>query len=175
MHAKYVLYCTILNQATCAKGGLQFHALQAGHLRRLGSRNLFPHLFRTEQRQARPLRWYRGANYPIQRTRSRLNRLIIGARRVIASYIGLINFFTEKTAWGDGVDKFQKDEVFALEPKAATSDSYLHGRAPGCWPVVPQVAGMGSEEDYGTGLHCKPAYLRDRHVCEGGPRVETTS
>lgn len=116
-----------------------------------------------------------GASYPIPRTRSRLNRSINGARRAIDSYIGLINFFAENTAWGDGVEKFLKDEVFALEPKAARSDNYLHGMAPGCCPVVPKVAGMGSEEDYGTGLHCKPAYLRDRHVCEGGPRVETTS
>lgn len=98
-----------------------------------------------------------GASYPILRTRSRLDRSIIGARRATDSYIGLINFFAENTAWGDGVEKFLKDEVFALEPKAARSDNYLHGRAPGCCPGVPQVAGMGSEEDYGTGLHCKPA------------------
>lgn len=57
------------------------------------------------------------------------------------------------------MEKFLKDEVFALEPKAALSDNYLDGRAPGCCPVVPQVAGIGSEEDYETGLQCKPAYL----------------
>lgn len=57
------------------------------------------------------------------------------------------------------MEKFLKDEVFALEPKAAPSDNYLDGRAPGCCPVVPQVAGIGSEEDYETGLQCKPAYL----------------
>jgi hypothetical protein len=92
---------------------------------------------------------------------------MVGARNAIDGCTELINLFTKKTKWDDGVEQFLEDEIFVLDPCAKPSDHFTDESV---ISYAYQDREKSQEFDYQAGLQRKLASLEEGSVMSLAPK-----